>query len=268
MIVYDANKLQRTIVDNNDQYEYEINKKISMFKQTLLSEIEEIFKYYRIYVSLSSIETLLNDITFSIKNNLGYKKIIIIISDAISELLSSSQNKAQILKEAFERQNLINRQIDLNDSFIELKRNFSNLDINQATLNEILSAIKRRLIFLQTEVGELTNLYIKTNKSKIEKEMREVDVDINVENKNIINILNKCQKAVNELDEDKAIVFLQNEFSMLNNDEINLIITAIVRQMPFGVPKLEQFLKEKKEEVQSNNSVNLERNTILLGGIL
>lgn len=55
---------------------------------------------------------------------------------------------------------------------------------------------------------------------------------------------------------------------MLNNDEINLIITAIVKQMPFGVPKLEQFLKEKKEEVQSNNSVNLERNTILLGGIL
>lgn len=250
MIIYDTSKLQKIIIDNNNQYEYKINQKISMFKQTFLSEIKEIFKYYKIYVSPSSIETLLDDITFSIKNNLGYKKIMIIISDSISELLSNNQNKDQILKEAFERQYLIYRQMNLNNIFMELKRNFCNLDINQTTLNEILLAIKKRLMFLQTEVDELTHLYIETNKSKIEKEKHEIDDNINFENKNTISVLNRCKRAINELDENKAIVFLQNEFSMLRDYEINQIITTLSSQIPFGCKKLEQFLTERQDYIK------------------
>lgn len=262
-MVYDANMLQKIITDNNDQYENKINKKISMFKQTLLSELEEIFKYYKIYVLPSSIESLLDDTIFSIKNNLGYKKIMIIISDAVSSLMSNKQNKTQILDEAIEKQNLINRQVDLNNSLIELKKNFSKLNINQTTLDEILSTIKRRLIFLQAEAGELTDLYIKTNKSKVKQAGQEIDVSVNFENKNITDVLNRCQRAINELEEDKAIAFLQNEFSMLSSDEIKMIIASLVSQVPFGTKMLEQFLTEKDDEIKNISNDNPKHNANL-----
>lgn len=90
---YDTNKMQKVIIDNNKQYEYNVSQEIKIFKQTLISEIDDIFRYYKVNVSYSSVESLIDDIIFSIKNNLGYKKMMIMISDEVEKLRCSAQNK-------------------------------------------------------------------------------------------------------------------------------------------------------------------------------
>ena len=60
--------------------------------------------------------------------------------------------------------------------------------------------------------------------------------------------------AINQLDEKKAIEFLQNEFSMLDNKQINDIILNIMSQLPFGAVELEEYLKNEQERINTPNS--------------
>lgn len=253
MMIYDTEKMQHIANENNGMYSNEVEQKIKKFKERLKFEIEDVFKYYHIRVYPSSIEDILENFDASIKNSLGYKKIMIIISDAIGEIRTSKQDPNQILTESFNKQKQTNNKIDMTNIYIELARRFKMLEVDSRIIDELLSLIKKDLVTLQNGVQDLTDQYIKTNEKQISTLGHEISGTDDIQNP-IVEVTKRCQTAINDLDEKKAIEFLQNEFSMLDNKQINDIILNIMSQLPFGAVELEEYLKNEQKRINAANS--------------
>lgn len=253
MMVYDTEKMQHIAEENNDMYSNEVQLKIRKFKERLKFEIEDVFKYYHIIVNPGSIEEMVESLDASIKNDIGYKKIMIIMSDAMGEIRTSKQYPNQILADSFIKQKQANNQMDVLKTYMELSRRFRRLEIDSRIIDELLSLIQKNLLVLQNEVQDLTDQYIKNNEKQITTLGHEISGIDNTPN-SIVEVTQKCKMAINQLDEKKAIEFLQNEFSMLDNKQINDIILNIMSQLPFGAVELEEYLKNEQERINTPNS--------------
>lgn len=257
-MIYDTNKMQHITSENNDVYSSDVEQRIRRFKERLKYEIEEVFKYYHVMVHPSSIDNMVENFDAIIKNNLGYKKIMIMMNDAIGNVRNSSQYANQILADCFSEQKQANNRMDMMETYMELSHRFRNLEIDQRIIEELLSLIKKSLFTLQDEVQDLTDQYIRNNEKQLSALGQEFTGD-NINNKqdNINDMSQRFILAINKLDEQKAIEFLENEFSMLDNKQITNIITNIISQLPFGSIELEEYLRNEQQRINSlNNSLN------------
>lgn len=255
MIVYDTNQIQNIAIENNNMYSNKVEQQIRIFKEKMKNEIKAIFDYYHIIVNYNSIENMIENMDSPVKNNLGYKKIMIQITDAIGELKFSKQKPDQILTSVFENQRQANYKMDIMEIYMELAKNLKKLEVNSSAIDELLSSFKINFLKLQNEIKDLTDEYIRINEKQISSLGQEFDNNLN----NVQNDMSKKYiQAINQLDEEKAITFLQNEFSMLDNKQIDEIISKIIHQLPFGNMKLEEFLKEEQKRIKNPSLVELE----------
>lgn len=247
MIMYDYLKLGKEY----DSLTYEMKKyykdEIKRFCNNLENSINNISRGYNNF----KMDTLLNDMETTITRDSRYLEIMNKIANLISES-KNAKNKEDFLNNEIQNTKFYLKRSPLsdykNDLMTTLRRHIKNEMILEDALYE-LNVLFKRLCTNFEEIDE--NLFKELSKminnaKTYEEENNNKQAEYG--GFSAINIIDRCKDAINKLPALKAIEYIENEFSMLDNNEQ----LSIIRDLEWEtVPsEIEEYLSKKEAEIK------------------
>lgn len=233
-----------------DSLTYEMKKyykdEIKRFCNNLENSINNISRGYNNF----KMDALLNDMETTITKDSRYLEIMNKIADLISES-KNAKNKEDFLNNEIQNTKFYLKRLPLsdykNDLMTTLRRHIKNEMILEDALYE-LNVLFKRLCTNFEEIDE--NLFKELSKMINNAKTYEEENNKQAEygGFSAINTIDRCKDAINKLPALKAIEYIENEFSMLDNNEQ----LSIIRDLEWEtVPsEIEEYLSKKEAEIK------------------
>lgn len=233
-----------------DSLTYEMKKyykdEIKRFCNNLENSINNISRGYNNF----KMDALLNDMETTITKDSRYLEIMNKIADLISES-KNAKNKEDFLNNEIQNTKFYLKRSPLsdykNDLMTILRRHIKNEMILEDALYE-LNVLFKRLCTNFEEIDE--NLFKELSKMINNAKTYEEENNKQAEygGFSAINTIDRCKDAINKLPALKAIEYIENEFSMLDNNEQ----LSIIRDLEWEtVPsEIEEYLSKKEAEIK------------------
>lgn len=258
---YNKEQIQRDIEFQNDDYKRIIEMEIKVFLGKLIDEIEEIFRYYRMPIRRSSIEMLIDEIEPDLKNEIGYKKIMNILSDGTYYAMNNTSNALETIDTMVNSQTEIVKNIDFSDLINIITRYMNRQTQNDNVLGELRSTLRKKFNNLYESANSINNEFIQKNKSYLENNLL-ASKEENKSNHPMLNqVINSLKPTLKNQSADKTMESLEKTFELLeengfSKDDITIVIDELLKELPFGPTILVEYLNNKKEELTQSITQN------------
>lgn len=248
MNVFDFEQISKDSEKKNNEYKELYEQKYKEFKNNLLNDLEDFFRYYGIRISIDDLEKLIEEIKPMLINKMGYKDIMTKNNEILANLRRSPNlNIEDAIDFSINEQKQINLKSNLEDCIMDIKKMVKSKIKNQIRedkFDELISILRKQIRKLDDQTHELNESLIKSNKSFLS-----FDKGATISNEE--QALNRCKTALRTLSNDKVTMFLETEFSILEPDVVRSIINDLMFELPLGDSELKSYLENKKEEIKS-----------------
>lgn len=248
MNIFDFEQISKDSEKKNEEYKELYEQEYKRFEKNLLNELEDFLRYYGIRISINDLEKLIEEIKPMLTNQMGYKEIMTKNNNILADLRKSPNLNIEEAKEfSISEQKQISLRSNLEECIMDIRKMFKNRIRNQIRedkFDELISVIQKQIRRLDEKTHELNNALIKDNESVLS-----LDKVATISSEE--QALNRCKSALKTLPNDKVIMFLETEFSMLEPDVIRRIINNLMFELPFGDSELKSYLDNKQEEINN-----------------